>query len=148
MAQMTTRLKNTDVKMRNRILSQKNTYFLPREEYLTALHFALRYPLWCEELRTDPDTSRAIRYDGDRVQTSGGSDMTAETAMRRKIIADKKKLVEETAMAAGKEIYPFLLKGVTGGFTFWQLKQQGLPCEKDMYYDRRHKFYYLLAQKI
>lgn len=129
-------------------MSEKNTYFLPKEEYLTASHFALQYPHWCEELRTDPDTSRAIRYDGDRVQTSGGYDSTAETAMRRKLLEDKKKLVEDAAMAAGKEIYPFLLRGVTGGFTFWQLRQQGMPCEKTMYYERRRKFYYLLAQKI
>lgn len=129
-------------------MSEKNEYFLPKEEYLTVLHFALQYPLWCEELQTDPDTSRAIRYDGDRVQTSGGRDMTAETAMRRKAIADKKKLVEETAREAGKEIYLYLLRGVTGGFTFWQLRQKGMPCEKTMYYERRRKFYYLLARKI
>ena len=129
-------------------MNQTSAYFLPKEEYLTVLHFALQYPHWCEELRIDPDTSRAIRYDGDRVQTSGGSDMTAETAMRRKIIADKKKLVEETAREAGKEIYPYLLRGVTGGFTFWQLRQQGMPCEKTMYYERRRKFYYLLAKRI
>lgn len=134
--------------MKNRILSEKNEFYLPKEEFLTVLHFALQYPRWCEELRTDPDTSRAIRYDEDRVQTSGGYDSTAETAMRRKAIADKKKLVEEVAMAAGKEIYPYLLRGATGGFTFWQLRQQGMPCEKTMYYERRRKFYYLLAQKI
>lgn len=82
------------------------------------------------------------------MQTSGDYDATAETAMRRKLLADKKKLVEETSMSAGREIYLFLQKGVTGGFTFWQLKQQGMPCEKDMYYNRRRKFYYLLTKKI
>lgn len=134
--------------MKNRILSEKNEFYLPKEEFLTVLHFSLQYPRWCEELRMEPDTSRAIRYDGDRVQTSGGGDPTAETAMKRKVIADKKMLVEETAWEAGKEIYPYLLRGVTGGFTFWQLRQQGMPCEKTMYYERRRKFYYLLAQKI
>ena len=55
--------------MKYRTLSEKNTYYLPKEEYLTAIHYALRYPLMLAELNDARDTSSAIRYDKDCVQT-------------------------------------------------------------------------------
>lgn len=134
--------------MKNRILSEKNEFYLPKEEFLTVLHYALQYPNWVQELRTEPDTSKAITYDEERVQTSGGYDACSEIAMRRYMLEKKKKLVEDTAREVAPEIYDYLILGVAYGWTFWQLQAKGMPCEKDMYYDRRHKFYYLLAQKI
>lgn len=134
--------------MKNRVLSDKNEFYLPKEELLTALHFSLQYPNWVQELRTEPDTSKAITYDGEKVQTSGGYDAAAETAMRRYTLEKKKKLVEDTAREAAPEICEYLLLGVAYGWTFWQLQGKGMPCSSTMYYERRRKFYWLLAQKI
>ena len=55
--------------MKHRILSEKNKYYLPKEDYLTAIHYALRYPMMLAELDDVRDTSTAIRYDKDKVQT-------------------------------------------------------------------------------
>lgn len=129
-------------------MDQNNPYFLPKEEYLTALHFALQYPTWVVELQKTPDVMKGIAYDGEKVQSSNGYDATAEIAIRRAAIDKKKKLVEDIVMEAGPEIFPYLLRGVAGGQSFWMLKQQGMPCEKDYYYKRRQKFYYLLAQRL
>lgn len=134
--------------MKNRVLSEKNEFYLPKEEFLTVLHFALQYPNWVQELRTEPDTSKAITYDEERVQTSGGYDACSETAMRRYMLEKKKKLVEDTAREVAPEIYDYLILGVAYGWTFWQLQAKGMPCEKDTYYNRRRKFYHLLAKKI
>lgn len=129
-------------------MNRNNEYYLPKEEYLTVIHFARQYPMWQQALALPPDTIRAITYDGEKVQSSGGYDPTVETAIKRSMIADKMKLVEDTAMEAGGEIASYLLAGVTMGRTFMELWQQGMPCERDMYYKRRQKFYWLLAQKI
>lgn len=134
--------------MRNRILSEKNEFYLPKEEFLTVLHFAQQYPNWERELRTEPDTSKAITYDEERVQTSGGYDACSEAAMRRYALAKKKQLVEDTVREVAPEIYEYLLLGVAYGVPFWELQEKGIPCEKTMYYERRKKFYYLLAKKI
>ena len=134
--------------MKNRILSEKNEFYLPKEEFLTVLHFSLQYPNWVQELRTEPDTSKAITYDGEKVQTSGEYDACSETAMRRYTRETKKKLVEDTAREVAPEIYDYLILGVAYGWTFWQLQAKGMPCEKDTYYNRRRKFYHLLAKKI
>ena len=58
--------------------------------------------------------------------------------------------VEETAKEAGGEIAEWILKGVTiENATFNYLKMvTGIPCERDMYYERRRKFYWLISQKI
>ena len=136
------------MEVRNRILSEKNEFYLPKEEFLTVLHFALQYPNWVQELRTEPDTSKAITYDGEKVQTSGGYDAAAETAMRRYTLEKKKKLVEETAREVAPEICDYLLLGVAYGWTFWQLQAKGMPCGNTAYYEKRRRFYYRLAQKI
>ena len=95
-----------------------------------------------------PDTSKAITYDGDKVQTSGGYDACSEAAMRRYALAKKKQLVEDTVREVAPEIYEYLLLGVAYGVPFWKLQEKGISCEKTMYYERRKKFYYLLAKKI
>ena len=68
--------------------------------------------------------------------------------MRRYMLEKKKKLVEDTAREVAPEIYDYLILGVAYGWTFWQLQAKGMPCEKDTYYNRRRKFYHLLAKKI
>lgn len=133
---------------RYKTLSTKNDYYLPEHEYLTAVHYALQYPQWCKELRRAPDSSKAITYDKIRVQSSNEYDANAELAMRRYEIARKKEMVERTAKEAGPEIYKWLLWGVTKGLTYWQLRQRGIPCGKNMYYTCRQRFYFELSKKI
>ncbi len=93
--------------VKNRVLSEKNRYYLPKEEFLTVLHFSQQYPNWVQELRTEPDTSKAITYDEERVQTSGGYDACSEAAMRRYALAKKKQLVEDTVREVAPEIYEY-----------------------------------------
>ena len=57
-------------------------------------------------------------------------------------------IVEKACKNAGEEIYMWLLLGVTEGLPFYNLELKGIPCGKDMYYDRRRKFYYLMAKSI
>ncbi len=129
-------------------MSEKNEYYLPKEEFLTVLHFSLQYPHWVKELQQEPDTSKAITYDGEKVQTSGGYDAAAETAMRRYMLEKKKKLVEDTAREVAPEIYDYLILSVAYGWTFWQLQGKGMPCSKNTFYTLRRRFYYELSKRI
>lgn len=131
-----------------RVLSEKNKYSIPKEDYLTAIHYALRYPLWIEELRTAADTGKAISYDREKVQTSGGYDTTAETAIRMAEVSSKVNLIDEIIRNVAEEIENYLRRGVCYGLTFDQLKAQGMPCERDAYYLRRRHFYYELSKRI
>lgn len=131
-----------------RILSDKNKYSLPKEDYLTAIHYSLRYPMWVEELRTAADTGSAIRYDRDKVQTSNDSDQTAEVAMRMAELSSRIDLIDEIISQVSGGLDSWLRLGVCHGLTFEQLKGKDIPCERDKYYLMRRRFYYELAQKI
>lgn len=132
--------------------SKKSKYYLPKEEYLTAIHYALRYPYLLEELQTiaNADTGQAIRYDKDKVQSSNLYDSTAETAMQRAEIQEKLDKITgalETATTNKREL-KYLRLGVCYGANYWQLENKGIPCGKARYYTMRRVFYYTLAQKI
>lgn len=129
-------------------LSKDSKYYLPKETYLTVRHYCRQYPSWEAVLSTDPDTSRAITYDVPRVQTSGDSDPASEIAIKRAEIARKKKLVDDAVREAAPEIERFLKLGVCYGMSEWDLEGMGMPCGKDLYYDRMRKFYWILANRI
>ena len=130
--------------------SEKSKYYIPKEDYLAAIHYALGYPLLKEEVETMADTSKGISYDKDKVQTSCGYDSTFEAAVR---IAESNKqhkmqLIEDTIKLVANGMDYWLRLGVCYGLTFDQLKGKGMPCEKDYYYLIRRKFYFVLAKRI
>ena len=130
--------------------SSKSKYAIPKEDYLTAVHYSLRYPAWKKELEAMANTSRAITYDKDKVQTSGGYDSTYEAAVRiiDSEIAIKVNMIDDIIAIVADGMDYFLCLGVCYGFTFDQLKGKGLPCERDKYYQIRRRYYYELAKRI
>lgn len=132
----------------HRTLSTKNKYYLPKETFLMVIHYCKQYPTWKAELEAMTDTSRAITYDQDRVQTSNDSDPTSELAMRRAEISRKKELVEQTAKEVAGSMWHWLILGVCHDHPFHYLDHRGIPCGKDLYYKLRQKFYFEMAKKI
>ena len=128
--------------------SSNSKYFIPKEDYLTAVHYALRYPLWVAMIQDARDTSTAIRYDKDKVQTSPSADMIPNAAIRSTELIDKVNLIDSIINLCTNDMQYFLRLGVCYGLTFNQLKGQGMPCERDKYYLMRKMFYYNLSQKI
>ena len=130
--------------------SESSKYYIPKEDYLTAIHYSLRYPLWKEEVETMANTSKGITYDKDKVQSSFGYDSTFEAALK---IADSGKqhkiqLVDDTIRLVADGMDYWLRLGVCYGLTFEQLKGKGLPCERDIYYLIRRRYYFELIKKI
>lgn len=130
--------------------SEKSKYHVPKEDYLTAIHYSLRYPLWKEEVESMADTSKAITYDKDKVQSSSGYDSTFEAAM--KIVESDKQhkmqIVDDTIQRVAGGLDYWLRLGVCYGLTFDQLKGKGLPCERDAYYLMRRKYIFELVKRI
>lgn len=122
--------------------------YIPKEDYNTALHYAKRYPVWKEELNTAPDTSRAIRYDTDKVQTSNNFDPVQTEAIRREAISRKVSMIDEIIDKTGKELAYFLRLGVCYGLNFNELEGKGIPCSRNTYYTIRRAFYIELASRI
>lgn len=130
--------------------SENSDYYIPKEDYLTAIHYALRYPLWKEEVDCMADTSKAITYDKDKVQTSSDYDATFEAAVR---ISDsypmtRIRMIDNiiSLVADGQDYY--LRLGVCYGLTYNQLRTRKMPMGHRQYYEMRRKFYYELSKRI
>lgn len=132
----------------HRVLSQKNKYYVPKETFLMVIHYCKQYPTWEAELSAMSDTSKAITYDHDRVQTSNDSDPTADLAMRRAEISRKKDMIDKTAKEVAGSLWKWLILGACHDNPYYHLQHCGIPCGKDMYYNLRRKFYYEMSKRI
>ena len=130
-----------------RIPSEKSKYYMPKEDYLTAIHYSLRYKRWLKEVNEIADTSAAIRYDKDKGQTSP-DDPTFNAAVKIAKINEKIKLIDDVITLVTSDNGHYLKLGVCYGLTFTQLKNMGMPYEKDAYYLMRRHYYYELAKRI
>lgn len=128
--------------------NSKSKYYIPKEDYLTAVHYSLRYPLWKEEVDDLANTARAITYDKDKVQSSGGYDSTMEAAIKIQEKQHKIQLIDDTIHAVADGMDRWLRLGVCYGLTFDQLKGKHMPCERDKYYLMRRHYYYRLSKLI
>ena len=134
--------------MRYKTPTRNSEFYLPPEDYRCAVHWCLRYPGWLAELAIKPDTSKAITYDKERVQTSNQFNPVEELAVRRAELQEKKDLLEQTVKEVDESISSFLLLGVTRGLTFRQLEGRGIPCSINYYTKKRQEVYYRIAKKI
>lgn len=133
---------------KHRTLSTKNKYYLPKETFLTVVHYCKQYPVWEAEFNALLDQNRAIEYDRDRVQTTNDYDATAEAAIKRAILSKKMEGVTQTAKDAAGDLWKWLILGVCYDMPYYALQLKGIPCGKDVYYDRRRKFYFMMAARL
>ena len=119
-------------------LSKSNPYYISKHRRLELTHFCLQYPEWEEYLKE-------VNFKGSEDEWS---DPTSEEAIKRIIYKGKINLVQECCHAAGDDIYIFLLRSVTLGYPYVQLRTKyQIPCGKDYFYDKLHKFFYILSRK-
>ena len=128
-------------------ISEKSKYYIDKHRYYELKHFCLQYKEWKKEYARCND---AIIFAAqiDRLPSSNTpSDITAKYAIQKIYYADRIKLVERIAVEADNFLYPYILKAVTEGLSYTNLKAvHNIPCGRDMYYDRYRKFFWLLSE--
>lgn len=135
--------------MKYRTPTTASKYYLPKHTYLACIHYALQYRDWRLYLDTERDTRGAIRYDKDRVQTSGDYDSTSATAIRMVEIQEKVNRIDNIISSVCEEgMERFLRMSVCYGFTIYQLQDIGMPCGKNYLTKLRQQFYYELSKTI
>lgn len=133
------------------VLSPKNKYWISKHRFYEICHHCYQYGEWKDEVAMLNDVSvKGLDYDKPPADPNAIGDATANIATRMAQLRNRMELIEQTAEEADPVIAKWLLKAVTEeNVTFNYLKQvMGIPCEKDMYYERRRKFYWLMAHKI
>lgn len=127
-------------------VSSKNKYWLERHRYYELKHFCLQYPIWkqaylaLDGLSKRPNDLAIFVRSG---QMKG--DPTERCAESRLYFRNRMEMVEQAAHAADPDLASYILRAVTEGLPFETLKMQcGIPCCRDVYYDRYRRFFWLL----
>ena len=127
-------------------ISKKNKYWISKHRHYELKHFCLQYPEWKRAF--------AIRAGRNVSLTTITTSLTNHNFLYSPISNNSTlsnyteliELIEQTAIEADPYLYEYILKGVTEGRSFTYLKAVlGIPCGKDMYYDRYRKFFWLLS---
>lgn len=128
-------------------ISEKNKYWIDKHRYYELKHLCLQYPEWNRLYRIYADPSIPLSTI-DREPTSNiPGDPTAKRAMMKVHYSEKMNLIEKAAMDADAYLYEYILKAVTEGLSYTYLKaKMGIPCGRDMYYDRYRRFFWLLSE--
>lgn len=134
--------------MNVRPLNEKK-YNITKHRFAELYHFCMQYPEWKDELNYKTDNINSIDISDMPVNHNNVSGVE-KLALRRLQLESKCKIIEQTAIETDPELYQYILKAVTNeGISYNYLKMiMNIPCCKNVWYDRRRKFYYLLSQKI
>lgn len=123
-------------------------YYLEKEVFLTTVHFCRQYPYWVKELDLVFDARQGIAYDKDRVQSSNNYDSTSDLGMKRAAMSRKIDLITNTAKEVAGHQFRWLILGCCYGRPYYNMRHDGIPFGKNVYYRLRRKFYYFLANKL
>lgn len=126
-------------------ISEKNKYWIDKHRHYELKHFCLQYPEWKKAYAEFSDVSIPLSMtEGIRTSNLPG-DPTAKRAMLQSYYSEKISLIERIALETDIYLHSYILKAVTEGLSFTYLKTRlGIPCGKDMYYDRYRRFFWLL----
>ena len=127
-------------------LSEKNPWWIPRQRYYELKHFCLQYPDWKIQLKViDGYQHQAEFTDMPKDVSNDIFDPVARTAEARDKLEKKISMVELAAREAEADLSDYILKGITEGIPYSILQFKiGIPCCKDVYYDRYRKFFWIL----
>lgn len=128
-------------------ISENNKYYINKHRHYELKHFCLQYPTWRREYAAlgNPSISSSAT---ERMPSSNiPGDPTSKFAVKRAYYSERIKLIERIAMEADDLLYDYILKAVTEGLSFTQLKSRlEIPCSRDTYYDRYRRFFWLLSE--
>lgn len=128
-------------------LSQNNKYYIDKHRYYELKHFCLQYPEWKRSYTDLEDIDIPLAMMENMPTSNLPGDPTYKRALLRTFYSDRIKLIEKVAMETDPYLYAYIIKGVTEGRSYTYLKTVlGIPCGKDMYYDRYRKFFWLLSE--
>lgn len=128
-------------------VSIKNRYWIDKHRHYELKHFCLQYPVW-KKSYADLDSVGISISTTDRMPTSNlPGDPTGNRAVAKAQLIERIEMVERIAREADDYLWNYILKAVTENLSYTYLKTKlGIPCGKDMYYDRYRKFFWLLSK--
>lgn len=129
-------------------ISRKSKWWIPKYRFLELKYFCLQYPEWKEEASEIIwAVSKPNVIQNGSVSQAEFRDPTGNLAARLSVLNSKIAMVSEIAHTSDETLGDYILKAVTEDVSFVKLKTiYEIPCERDMYYDRYRKFFYILSR--
>ena len=122
--------------------------WIDRHRYYELKHFCLQYPIWKKAYDALDGLSKRPKDLALFAKPGQTSDPTARCAISRAYYAERMNMIEQAALDADADLYPYILRAVTEGLSYTALRMQvELPCCKDVYYDRYRRFFWLLSRE-
>lgn len=126
-------------------ISKKHKYYINKHRHYELKHFCLQYPYWKETHKTFESVYYPASTICDIRTSNLPGDPTAKRAIMKAYYSERIDLIERTAKATDEHLHSYILKAVTEGLSYTYLKTKlGIPCSKDLYYDRYRRFFWLL----
>lgn len=126
-------------------LSENNKYWVEKHRYYELKHFCLQYPIWkraylaLEGLSGRPANLTIF------VRTNSNSSPTEKCAIEKSFYSERIDMIERIAKQTDSELSHYILRAVTEGLSYTNLKSRlDIPCSRDTYYDRYRRFFWLL----
>lgn len=128
-------------------VSKKNRYHIDKHRHYELKHYCLQYPSWRRAYVDSLDSDiPMVMIEGAQLQ-DGLYDPTAARAVTRAYYSNKMEMLEQVAKDTDRYLWHYILKAVTEGLSYTYLKtKMGIPCGRDMYYDRYRRFFWLLSE--
>lgn len=128
-------------------ISTKNKYYISKHRHYELKHFCLQYPTWKKAYVECLDSDISMSMTDGVQEASGHYDPTAGRALTRAYYSKRIEMLEQVARDADKYLWHYILRAVTEGLSYTYMRTKlGIPCGKDMYYDRYRRFFWLLSE--
>lgn len=129
-------------------ISENNKYWISKDRFYELKHFCLQYPHWKKVyLRLCDGNIHTLKYD-EKIQNNNIPNPTEKMAIAKIKLLNKMQIIEESAIESDKELSCYILKAVTEGLSYTNLKTKlDIPCSRDKYYKIIRKFFYILDKK-
>lgn len=122
-------------------------YGISKKRYKELSGFCEQYPEWKKELAMKSSTLRSPQVTGMPV-SHNHADATSVLAVRRAMLEERCRLIEDTAKEANADMADVLIKAICYEVSVNYLIATGeMFCSMATFYDIRKYFYYLLNQK-
>lgn len=129
-------------------LAESNKYRINKHRYYELKHYCLQYPVWKKNYAMFDNTGLPLSIVGKGPTSNTPGDPTGERAVIKAYYNRKIKMLEDIAMRTDPYLCEYILKAVTQELSYNYLRTRlEMPCGRDMYYDRYHKFFWLLNKE-
>lgn len=122
------------------VVSKKNEYYISKHRYYELVHFCLQYPEWRQEYAM---LAMPKKPENDILNGAQG-DPTSSVGIKRAILKEKMEIVETAAKMSSAELWTYIFKSVTEGYSYGYFAARRIPCGKDLFYSNRRKFFFIL----